>query len=1736
MGGSSGGGAKTPHVAPISLESAQRLKIVDLICEGVKDLTHPISEKDVLLNGTPLQNADDSYNFEGVELYFLPGTADQDYLPGFESSDTVVSVGTEIKHSQSVTRQIIDPNISRLRITIGFNALEEIRENGDTEATSVDIEVQLHNVARNLKKSQRVTISGRTNSTYHRDIEFSDLPPTPFNMTVIRHTEDSKSSSMRNKSFLTSYVESIDAKLNYPHSVVVGIKIDSNLFGGNVPTRTYRSHWTVVEVPSNYNPETREYNGIWNGTFKRAWTDNPAWIYRDLVLNDRYGLARYRTDIKVDKWALYSIAQYCDELVDDGNGGQEPRFTCNCYITSPRDAYDVLSDLASCFRGIAFYDGLQYVAIQDRQRDPVAVYGNSNVVDGRFEYSGVSYKDITTACIVKFADKANSFITDSVQYQDDNAIARFGYNVKQLTAFGCTSRGQAQRVAKWMVETAIRERESVSFEVGREGIKHLPYDIIRIADNDYAGAQLSARVLAVDGEVIALDRQADAKTRSIKYLDARAQEQAINVVSVDGDKLTLERAPDGIKTTGVVMMTLSDVAPRLFRAISITENNDKGTYTISAITHDPNKAAIVDGGATQIDDASTTRYTMPQVYNSAVSTNGQALAITWSATATKDARYLIKIYRDGELYKSMTSDSPQVSIAGLPNGQYRAEIVAIDAQGRQSEPQEQTWTISYDITNLTATGEVFAIRLDWQVPVLLLGHGATEIWHSKQNDIATAQRIADVSYPSNSFIYQGAELGEVHYFWVRLRDDKGNTGAWQAAQGQASDDAGAIVDYLHGQITQDALSAELIASLTQQIDGAKSGAVEETRQAIEQARQTLEQAINNAKNDSNAKIAQSESRLRTQIDNNSAEISNAKQSISTNTQSINQVRESLNSSNQQANAAIESVRQTAANNSQAISTLDNTLSAKMRNNESKISQLNTAVSNNTGNIASVSTTLSAVMQDPDNLVRNPSMREDTASWSAGMKRTVVQNKAMGLLTYRDQVYQPWIACNPGDKYYLAAEIKNKDSNAWARIGLFGVSETQGNQWLIAAASNSSEWTRIEGEIEIPEGIEQVQFWASIDKPESSAGSYYIRNIEMRKANQNRQIHAEINTIRQITTNNTSAIAQSEDRLNSRINDNNAQINTLKQTTATTNASLANLSTTLTAHAQQDPNNLVLNPDFEGLQYWAPNWLSSRTVDGRSVGVISNRDALYGTTIPVKAGDIFYLSAEFKNIDARGNQGIGLRVVKHDGSVQWMIVNYARIIQNWETVNGYLTMPEDAVSAQVWLQIEADWNSTGSSYVRHVYVTRADEIRERNLLQMPTEHGLYKGNNGGSINTEGDTYVLNKPDTQDWAGLYQHLVVGKNMLKPHTNYLLSFDIEPNSTFKMDVFVRPFNVPNVSDAYHADFIADGKKRISLSFNSGDLTNATGCSIDVEIPNGHRGLVRMRNFILIAGESADAAMVAKSAYTIKTEAIAGGRKAIAGIALGAQVDNKTAESSVIVMADKFGIVKNAGDSNVRPIFTIADNKAALNGDLIASGVILGKHIRAGQAIAAPNINGGKVTGTTINNGNGTFSVDANGNMTAKSGRFGGLVSGGSININNRFIVDAQGNMTANAGVFNGIVYADNIQGSFAQYFPNIDKVSDYEFRIHVGKRRQTLLWFFGLRLHAWDIKTKRFYITLSADNQEISKQEIGRGIGNTGGIFSYSGRVLVPSADYIYLRLDRGNYKYSLDYFDGLLAIKV
>jgi predicted phage tail protein len=771
-----------------------------------------VTFKNIYLDNTPIQNSDGSYNFTGIRVAALPGTHNQDYLAGFDSTDKIVAVGTEVKAATPITRTITDPLVDSVRVTLALGSLVTMTDKGDRVGGSVSLTVMCGG------KSYPVTISGKTTSAYHQDVMLTDLPDVPFNISVQRNTPDSTTDKVSNETHWVSYVESIDAKFSYPNSVVVGLEIDSAQFGGKIPTRTYRNKWTQIKVPSNYDPITRTYEGVWLGEFKTAWSDNPAWVFYDLVTDKRYGLGDRLGEFGCDKWSLYQIAKYCDQIVPDGFGGEEPRFTCNAYLSEPRDAKALLDDLASVFRGIAVWDGQMVTALQDAKKDPTATYSNANVVDGMFAYSGAAQKTIFTAVHVKYNDKTDNFATKTEYVANDEAIKRYGLNVKQITAFGCTSRGQAARVGKGMIETSIRERQMVSFSVGREGIRHLPFDIIEIADNDYAGDMIGGRVLSVSGNIITVDR-AMSDISSIRYY-ANGQSKTINVTATNDNTITLVDSPVGIEQLGVFSATKTDVKPRLFRALSIAE--DDGTYTISAVQHDENKEAVVDRGVTFEQDDTATKH-KPQVSYGTVSKDGDELVVSWEGTNT--TQYFIKIYKDGELYNSYTQDTAEIKLKGLSNGDYRAEIRGKSANGELTEAVIKEWSIDYDINGLKATPELFAIKLDWTNPATVINKAKIEIYRSQTADIATASKVATLSYPTDTFTQNGVKLLETHHFWLRLVDDQGNTGNWVTISGQCSSDTSQIVASINGQITQTELAQSLIDSLQNDIDTAKNQAV-----------------------------------------------------------------------------------------------------------------------------------------------------------------------------------------------------------------------------------------------------------------------------------------------------------------------------------------------------------------------------------------------------------------------------------------------------------------------------------------------------------------------------------------------------------------------------------------------------------------------------------------------------------------------------------------------------------------------------------------------------------------------------------------------------------------------------------------------------------------------------------------------------------------------------------------------
>lgn len=678
--GKGGGSSHTPKEAPDNLKSKQVLSIIDMLCEG--QIEGPVNGlQGVYLNKTPVQSEDGTNNFTGVNLQWTAGTQSQDYLSGFPSSENEISVSSEIKQKTPIVRTITDVDTDRVRVTVGVSALYETTDKGDMNGSSVQMLVQIGSGA-NWTTVETITIAGKTRSQYLRSVIIANLPARPFNIRVVRVTDDSTSAQLENKTLWSSYTEIVDTKLTYPNTAVVGLTFDSEQFNG-VPGRQYLIDGLIVKIPSNYDPRQRTYAGLWDGTFKPGWTNNPAWVFYDLVMNTRYGLGKRIGSFGCDKWALYMIAQYCDQLVDDGFGGKEPRMTCNAYITDQRQAYDVLNDLCSVFRAMPVWDGLQMTCIMDRPTDPIWRYSNANVVEGKFSYSASAQKARHTAIHVRYVDPANGWDTATEYVADDTLIARYGLNVSQVDAFGCTSRGQAHRVGKWILETERLEKQTVTFTVGREGLKHLPGDIIEIADNNYAGARIGGRIKSVgDGQRITLDREVvinDNEQAFLGYIDHEGKPQRVQVFShPEPDVLVLGKAIEGLEDFGMWTLSTATIKPRLFRALGITE--DEGQYTIVALQHVPEKEAVVDNGAIFEPDTNTLfSGKIPPVEHLQVTAEPDSdvfqIRMTWDTPRVMSGlSFEIKLLREGALHRRETVSDTEFLCGNLPMGNYSVTI------------------------------------------------------------------------------------------------------------------------------------------------------------------------------------------------------------------------------------------------------------------------------------------------------------------------------------------------------------------------------------------------------------------------------------------------------------------------------------------------------------------------------------------------------------------------------------------------------------------------------------------------------------------------------------------------------------------------------------------------------------------------------------------------------------------------------------------------------------------------------------------------------------------------------------------------------------------------------------------------------------------------------------------------------------------------------------------------------
>ena len=876
MGGrSKGGGGHTPQEAPDSLRSAQKLRAIGLISLG--PIKGPVNKwKDTYFDNTPIQNAngvDDndagSFNFKNTEIQYNLGYQDQKPLEGFEASEREVSVGAEVKQQHSITRSVIDPDVTRLRLTIGVNALFSQNDQGDTNGTSVDFQILVNNIPRGTYQ-----IDGKSSSRFYRSYIIDDLPPRPFTVTVKRVTADSKSQRLQNGTHWVSYTEIIDTKLSYPNMAIVGIKTDSR-YNPSFPNINFLLYGRIIKIPTTYNPETRIYApGLWRGDFKMGWTNNPAWIFYDLITDKLAGLGQRIGDYGIDKFMLYEIAKYCDELVDDGYGGKEPRMVSNLWITEQREAYNVLSDMASVFRAIAVWDGTQFTAIQDRPADPVCLYSQSNVKDGKFTRQYAAGKAIFTAVEVEYADERNLYQKAIEYVADDRMIARYGYNVKKMTAYGCTSRGQAHRYGKWILETSRLEQCTITFTVGRQGLMHLPGDIIEVADNNYAGKVLGGRVVAISGKKVTLDQPVEIKGESyLNYITADGLTK-IKIKSVDKTNpaiVDLDSVPQGLSVFDNWVLKSGVVSTQLYRALGITENDD-GSYTITALQHEPQKQAIVDGSASFVPSVTTAHGAgVNKPANTDVSFGDGGVKLTWTTPTSHGAiKYDVKLYRNGNLYSThLDLDSPEISFDNLPNGRYTVEIRSKNSAGQLSDPITRTFEINLNIARFVTKSLLFAIELDWDLPKtaavfgeadhnpdnllnaiegkITKSHLGQELINSLKNDVDSAvseeakARITAVNNALQQINNQAATAGTAIQKLEKADKDQAETIKTVTAKAESA--LSGITAVRQAQANSDKANAQQISVLTTRVINAES-AITQAQVAISSNNQSTVDQIN----------------------------------------------------------------------------------------------------------------------------------------------------------------------------------------------------------------------------------------------------------------------------------------------------------------------------------------------------------------------------------------------------------------------------------------------------------------------------------------------------------------------------------------------------------------------------------------------------------------------------------------------------------------------------------------------------------------------------------------------------------------------------------------------------------------------------------------------------------------------------------------------------------------------------
>ncbi|WP_414651483.1 TipJ family phage tail tip protein [Klebsiella michiganensis] len=944
-GGSSS--PRTPTEQPDDLQSVAKAKILIALGEG--EFAGALTAKDIYLDGTPLENSDGSQNFSGVAWEFRPGTQAQNYIQGIPGSENEINVGVEVSSKTAWSRSFSNTQLSAVRLRLKWPSLLKQEDNGDLVGNAVSYAVDLQTDGGSWQTVLESAVSGKTTSGYERCHRI-DLPraTTGWVLRLRKVTVDANTSKTGDVMMLQSYAEVLDAKLRYPNTALLYVEFDSRQFNGSIPKIACSPRGRVIRVPDNYDPETRQYSGIWTGAFKWAWTDNPAWIFYDLIVSDRFGLGNRLTSENIDKWTLYQVARYCDEPVPDGKGGEgtEPRYLCNVYVQDRNDAYTVLRDFAAIFRGMTCWSGDRVIALADMPRDIDYTYTRANVINGRFHYASSSSKTRYTNALVSWSDPENEYADAMEPVFEQPLVARYGFNQLELTAIGCTRQSEANRKGRWGILTNNKDRV-VTFSVGLDGNIPQPGYIIAVADEMLAGKVNGGRTREVDGCVITLDRKTEAKAGDRLLLNLPSGgTQGRTIESVDGHVVTVTAEYAERPEPECVWAIESDsLRVQQYRVVGVKDNNDS-TFAISAAAHDPDKYARIDSGA--IIDSRPISVIPPgkqsapanivvesySVVNQGISV--ETLQVHWTAVQNAIAYEAQWRRNEGNWINVPRSSVASFDVSGIYAGRYIVRVRAINAAEVSSGwaySQEKTLTGKIGLpsapVSLTTTSLLHGVQLNWAFPEGSGDTQKTELQYSPNPTGNGAMALSDVTYPGNSYQQMGLQIAATFWYRARIVDRLGNESPWTVwVQGMASDDIGEYYDKLTDAIKDTEAWQESQRDM------------EETHKTLTETADAIREEVEQQVNEINQSINETAGGIRKQLD---GQIATVNKSITENIDLVNQtLNDTISTVNKSINDAVSdintSVDQQIADVNKALTAGDSALKSQLQTVENGLKQ------------------------------------------------------------------------------------------------------------------------------------------------------------------------------------------------------------------------------------------------------------------------------------------------------------------------------------------------------------------------------------------------------------------------------------------------------------------------------------------------------------------------------------------------------------------------------------------------------------------------------------------------------------------------------------------------------------------------------------------------------------------------------------------------------------------------------